>query len=60
MRSARLDDVLSRPKVVRRLDPEAMEHVREVIAAAPVTPDPPTVPVSRDPKDDYLRARPTE
>ncbi len=53
---AELDDVLSRPKVAARLDSEALEHLREVIAAAPVTPDPPSVAVSRDPKDDYLIA----
>ncbi|MGH9011446.1 MAG: putative toxin-antitoxin system toxin component, PIN family, partial [Acidimicrobiia bacterium] len=51
-----LDDVLSPPKVARRLDPEALEQLHEAIAAAPVTADPPTVAVSRDPKDDYLIA----
>ena len=53
---AELEEVLSRPKVVARLDPDAVVHLREVIAAAPVTPDPPAAAVSRDPKDDYLIA----
>ena len=51
-----LDDVLSRPKIAGRLDPDALAQVREAINAAPVTPDPPAVAVSRDPKDDYLIA----
>lgn len=53
---AELDDVLSRPKIARRLDPEALEQLRGAIAAAPVIADPPAVAVSRDPKDDYLIA----
>lgn len=53
---AELDDVLSRPKIASRLDAEALDQVRRAIAAAPVTPDPPAVSVSRDPKDDYLIA----
>jgi hypothetical protein len=31
---AELDDVLSWPKVAARLDPEALEHLREMIGAA--------------------------
>lgn len=53
---AELDDVLSRPKVARRLDPDALEQLRGAIDTAPVTPDPPAEAVSRDPKDDYLIA----
>jgi putative PIN family toxin of toxin-antitoxin system len=51
-----LDEVLSRPKVAGRLDPDALAQVRGAIDTAPVTPDPPAVAVSRDPKDDYLIA----
>ena len=40
---AELDDVLTRPKVARRLDPEGLEQLRGAIAAAPVTTDPPAV-----------------
>lgn len=53
---AELDDVLSRPQIAARLDPQGLQRVREVLATAPVTPDPPAPPVSRDPKDDYLVA----
>lgn len=53
---AELDEVLSRPKIAARLDPEGLQCLREVLAAAPVTGDPPAVAVSRDPKDDYLIA----
>lgn len=53
---AELEDVLSRPRIAARLDAQALAHLRQVLAAAPVTEDPPTVAVSRDPKDDYLIA----
>ena len=53
---AELNDVLSREKIAARLDPDGLALLREVLAAAPVTADPPGVAVSRDPKDDYLIA----
>jgi putative PIN family toxin of toxin-antitoxin system len=53
---AELNDVLSRPKIAARLDPDGLALLREVLATAPVTADPPAVAVSRDPKDDYLIA----
>lgn len=53
---AELNDVLNRPKIATRLDPEGLRRLREVLAATPVTGDPPAVAVSRDPKDDYLVA----
>jgi putative PIN family toxin of toxin-antitoxin system len=53
---AELEDVLSRPKITSRLDAEALDQVRQAIAAATITPDPTAVAVSRDPKDDYLIA----
>lgn len=53
---AELNDVLSRPKIASRLDPEGLQRLREILAAAPVTADPPAAALSRDPKDDYLIA----
>lgn len=53
---AELNDALSRTKIASRLDPEGLQRLREVLAAAPVTGDPPAVAASRDPKDDYLIA----
>ncbi|MGH8991999.1 MAG: putative toxin-antitoxin system toxin component, PIN family [Acidimicrobiia bacterium] len=53
---AELDDALSRPKIATRLDPDGLQRLREVMAAAPVSGDPPALAVSRDPKDDYLIA----
>ena len=51
---AELDDVLGRPKIEGKLDPDALSLLRRVLAAAPSVEDPVAVPVSRDPKDDYL------
>jgi uncharacterized protein len=53
---AELDDVLGRPKFAAKLDPDALSSLRRVLAAAPAVDDPIAVPVSRDPKDDYLVA----
>lgn len=51
-----LEDVLSRAKIAAHLDPAALRHLRQVLANAPVIEDPPSVPISRDPADDYLLA----
>ena len=53
---AELDSVLGRPKIETKLDPGALSVLRHVLAAAPAAEDPVAVPVSRDPKDDYLVA----
>lgn len=53
---AELDDVLGRPKLAAKLDPDALSSLRRVLAAAPAVDDPVAVSVSRDPKDDYLFA----
>jgi hypothetical protein len=47
---AELDDVLSRPKIAMRLDPEGLQRLREVLAAAPVTGDPPAVALTAIPR----------
>lgn len=53
---AELDEVLARPKLRARLDPDALLSLRLVLGAAPAVDDPAPIAVSRDPKDDYLIA----
>lgn len=53
---AELDDVLARERIASRLDAAALARLRQVLAEAPRSDDPPAVPVSRDANDDYLVA----